>query len=644
MGTTTSTEMAIATQPTIALERVMSRSFVVIGNRWTSARALGFLRGVRTTHVVILRIEDNGERFVYLRPRREAVADLRAAPAQTIVHAVFKLHEYTADAQREPGSDASDAPPVAVVVAGTAVLGFLDAREPPAAAARSGSFAYTGRLPPAQRPFRAYPALSAPEQADIGTPFDIFVGFRSTPDRSLGESKMIEVTSPVPDKSCLVLLSGDGMTLDREHDSVPLREDVVVRFTGTLGPGIEVGSVKVHFVYDQQVIGGARREVRATTAALQPTPPLSGQARPNPCRMAEPGATTGVDFTVSVTHLSGGTLSWRFVVPACPGHDTTLKRATRLGDSSEFAASLMQDLRAVKFRGPLARNVLDTVGRSVAALIPPEFFTLLAEVHKAIGRVPTLLWLTDEVYVPWELATLDTPLDAAAPPFLAAQTLMGRWLDDEQVMLPPASSVDVQRMSVVASEYGLASGQRKLTDALAERDHLCDRWRGQPLEATVADLTALASGAKLSGHLVHFAVHGFSDPVGNAQSMLLSDKTQLPASALVGGHRCGELPRFSFVFLNACQVGTPGRTLGQAGGFPGALLRGGAKGFIAPLWDVDDLDARALAEAFYDDVFVQNRSVGEALHAYRLCYAGDSTTSVAYLYYGHPALALRRAA
>jgi CHAT domain-containing protein len=298
----------------------------------------------------------------------------------------------------------------------------------------------------------------------------------------------------------------------------------------------------------------------------------------------------------------------------------------------------------VKFRGPFGRNVLETVGRDVAALIPPLFFEILANVHAALGRTPTLLWLTDEAYVPWELATLAAPLDPGAPAFLAAQTRMGRWLDDEQVMLPPPHAVDVQRVSVVASKYGLAAGQRELTQAIAEREKLCKEWDGQPFEATADDLVTLATGAKLAGHLVHFAVHGFSDPMANAQSLLLADKSELPASALVGAHRCGEKPRFAFVFLNACQVGTPGRSLGQAGGFPGALLRGGANGVIAPLWDVDDTLAFETAEDFYESVFRKGNGVADALQERRCRYAGDATTPLAYIYYGHPALALRRVA
>ena len=131
--------------------------------------------------------------------------------------------------------------------------------------------------------------------------------------------------------------------------------------------------------------------------------------------------------------------------------------------------------------------------------------------------------------------------------------------------------------------------------------------------------------------------------MANNQSLLLADKSTLPASAMTGAFSCGQTPRFSFVFLNACQVGTPGRSLGHAGGFPGVLVRGGTVGFIAPLWDVHDDIARKAAEDFYQAAFTQGTSVGGVLQARRNVYNTDSTTPLAYIYYGHPGLRLTRA-
>jgi hypothetical protein len=301
----------------------------------------------------------------------------------------------------------------------------------------------------------------------------------------------------------------------------------------------------------------------------------------------------------------------------------------------------MRDLRTQDHRGVGARAILETTGQEITDLMPREFFDVLAEVHNRLGRAPTLLLLTDENYVPWELAYLQRPLDPAAPPFLAAQVPMGRWLEDNRVMLPPAVALDVKRMTAVAAQYGLGSGQRELKEAMAEQKALTDKWEAIPLQAVRAEIDAMIGGAKIPGHLVHFAVHGYGDPTLNAQMLLLADGTRYPARAFTGAYAPGETARFAFVFLNACQVGAPGRTLGHAGGFPGTLIRAGTLGFIAPLWDVDDDAARVLAETFYADAFAGKQPVGGVLQSQRRAYTNASTTPMAYIYYGHPGLRLQ---
>jgi hypothetical protein len=244
--------------------------------------------------------------------------------------------------------------------------------------------------------------------------------------------------------------------------------------------------------------------------------------------------------------------------------------------------------------------------------------------------------------VPWELALLPRPLDSQAQPFLAAQTSMGRWLRDPQVVVPPEVALEIRRMTVVTAGYGLKSGLPELKHAVAEGRALA-KWDVIPVDATAAELQPLTGGVCIPGHLIHFAVHGLSDPQLNDQEILLADRERLPAAALIGRYSRGTVPRFAFVFLNACQVGTAGESLGQVAGFPGVLVRRGTSGFVAPLWDVDDDEAAALAEHFYDATLSGHAPVGEVLRDFRRGFDGQgSTTRMAYVYYGHPALTLKR--
>lgn len=635
------------------LRSVMEETFVLLPARWSVETALRFLEGQSCTHVVIRR-EEPERTYHYLYSLEDALALLDGGSPQATLFEIFDLHEHTATEKRDARSDADTAPDRAVVLEAGQIVGFFDAlRLPPEFARetvrRGVSLGWRGIVDvddeKEEKAFEAYPALSMPDAVPVDTPFDIFVGFREDADPGVTGGRML-VEHPDPAKDCLVVLIGDGVTIDRDHDTLPLRMNAQVRFSGRLEAGVEQASVKVLFFYDSQLIGTAKRGIAAAASRIAASPGFAPAEDANPCRMTPPAPESFVDITVSLTLLQDGRLEWRLAAPAASADlpARPLYSPHPLPESKQFAADLLRDLKTQDHRGVLAKNILETTGQDIAAFVPPELFDLLLQVHAQIRRPPTLLLLTNEVFVPWELAYVAPPLDESAPRFLAAQTQMGRWLEDSNVMLPPAVTLEVKRVTAVASKYGLSSGQRELKQALAEQQYLREKWLAVPLEAVKADMEAMVSGAKIPGHLVHFAVHGYSDPNVNNQALLLDDRNQLPATALTGAYTCGETPRFSFVFLNACQVGSPGRTLGHAGGFPGVLVRRGTLGFIAPLWDVDDDLACAHAQAFYDETFEREQPVGAVLHARRGTYKEDgSTTPMAYIYYGHPALRLRYA-
>jgi hypothetical protein len=623
---------------------LMDETFVLLPALWSVERALRFLDGHTWTHIVIRR-ELPERTYHYLFPRREVRDACADADPDATLTAVFKLHEYTSTEERDPGSEADTAPDRVVLLEDGAVVGFFDATRLPQPRAYEASRRGLRKeweesfVEGLQEPFEAYPALSMPETApSVETEFDIFVGFREQADPRLTEGGPIVIPNPDPSKNCLVVLVGDGVRLDRESDKLPLSKNAQLRFSGWLLAGVQQASVKVLYFYDNQLIGTAKRCIQLSGAAAARS---AGPEPANPCRVEMPASEAYVDLTVSLTYMQDGTLEWRFTAPAADSGILTHRSSERLPESKEFAAELLRDLKTQGHRGAWARNVLDNIGQDIAFFIPPQLFQLLRDVHAALQRTPTLLFLTNEVFVPWELAYMDQPLDPNAPPFLAAQTQMGRWLEDSGVMLPPAVTLEVKRITAVASRYGLSTGQRELKEALAEQRTLGEKWRAVQLEAVKADMEAMVTGAKIPGHLVHFAVHGYSDPNANNQVLLLADGTQMPARALTGAYTCGQTPRFSFVFLNACQVGSPGRTLGHAGGFPGILVRRGALGFIAPLWEVDDDLARVHAETFYCETLERKQPVGAVLHAQRATYKEESTTPMAYIYYGHPALRLQ---
>ena len=89
-------------------------------------------------------------------------------------------------------------------------------------------------------------------------------------------------------------------------------------------------------------------------------------------------------------------------------------------------------------------------------------------------------------------------------------------------------------------------------------------------------------------------------------------------------------------------MGTAGSVLSDYGGLAGAFVSEGCSGYVAPLWNVNDLVARQFAEEFYKAALKDGASVSESLRQLRSRYASDwdrqTATPLAYVFYGHPEL------
>jgi CHAT domain-containing protein len=250
-------------------------------------------------------------------------------------------------------------------------------------------------------------------------------------------------------------------------------------------------------------------------------------------------------------------------------------------------------------------------------------------------------------------------MDPAYPPLLCAQVRVGRWLPprprargQERPAQPPAVKVDVGHMAVVTGDYLAMNGTRPLPEAQAEGDALTGRYDAVRLTATWEDLDRLLrncvekEGRQVDIELMHFACHGqvdLSNPANNG-IVLNSGHAKLdPTTAL--GCEIGEATQ-PFVFMNACEVGMADETLGSYGGLAGSFLNEGFRGFVAPLWAVNDKLAHQLALKFYEQTLAGGEPVSEAMRALRVEYDPGaqmpSATPLAYVYYGHPDLVLER--
>lgn len=283
--------------------------------------------------------------------------------------------------------------------------------------------------------------------------------------------------------------------------------------------------------------------------------------------------------------------------------------------------------------------------------------------------MPTVLIASAESYVPWELATLDSPLDMQRPAVLGAQARVGRWLRPSltsqqttglraRVVKPPVlppERIEVRHMAVMAGMYKPASGLARLVNAEAEASDLVATFGAVPLAASPEALAQLLEAHVINGFqaiggvdAVHFAGHGnFDSTRTDSAQLFLSDGTPMSSQLFYDTSYGGT--QQPLIFLNACMSGIGGDVLGEVAGFPGDCMHGGFGGVIGALWEVDDALAGQIAKQFWRQALPSGGGtavpVAEILRDLRAAYTGNSppATVLAYVFYGHPNLTLSRA-
>jgi CHAT domain len=255
-------------------------------------------------------------------------------------------------------------------------------------------------------------------------------------------------------------------------------------------------------------------------------------------------------------------------------------------------------------------------------------------------RRPTVLLLSEEAYVPWELATMPTPIDPSIIGFLGAQVTIGRWvLATDRPSLPPPRLVHVDGMIVISGRYE-QPGWSRLEHAEAEAAALVERYQAIGVDAVTDKVVGCLLGDP-AADVLHFSLHGKYDPGSAKQGLVLVDGDVIDPLVVKGG----ALAEAPLVFLNACQVGTGQQTLGDYAGLAESFLFAGASAVVAPLWSIDDGVASALAERFYTRAFA-GEAIAEIVRAERAAFGTgaepNSSTLVAFQFFGHPSMHLER--
>lgn len=518
---------------------------------------------------------------------------------------------------------------------------------PPAKLRGSGSKGtMLGRPAPTTASFSAHPRLAVDGPLVAEQEFRIVVGFSDTADADADFTTPIEITEAEPSETMDVLISTSGATLLSAWKVVlalDLKDERTIR--ARVRPGAGEVKLSANYLFRGRPMGS----ISKTIAVGQPRKAAEVAARADAPgwlpALGDAAAIAAIDVFLIVQQQGPDALEWKAYVAATGSAKGPYMVALR--DTTAFAKKLAGI--AATGAGQDDDGLLDVVdvGQTVAALIPQAIVDDVLTPSFAQGRTPTVLLLTDEPFVPWELARLDAAqASRPKPAFLGEVACIGRWWLGA-TSTGPASTAQVRLISAVAASTYDDGTNETLLHAIAERKMLVSKYktkyRAKQIEARKVPMRKWLETPPVSGHLAHIALHGYSNPTAQEEGLILGDGSYLTPIRLSGEWQKGETPRFSIVFLNACQVGTAGSRLGQMSGFPGVLIRNGVSGFIAPLWEVNDAVAAKVAERLYERALDKGEPVGETLRAIRAApRIDDSITPLAYVYYGHPALRLAR--
>ncbi|MEE6178705.1 CHAT domain-containing protein [Mycobacterium sp. 050134] len=298
------------------------------------------------------------------------------------------------------------------------------------------------------------------------------------------------------------------------------------------------------------------------------------------------------------------------------------------GGAADYVAALMERFVSDDL-SPLGRqNALKSAGLQFFSDAPRGFRDLYWRLVDAGTPPKSILVMSVEPSIPWELMIPNARGREAGDP-LGVSCRVGRWYDEDNV--GPEEWIPLRDSLILAPDYETD----KLPHAQEERELVRKKFPGQFAPETYVELDMFYR--RNSASLLHFACHGED---ATLQSIRLRKNQKLSAGEIRGGG-LGKSCRATgpLVFLNACEVGRPGKGLTSPSGFAAQLIASECGAVIAPLWQVDDEIAHEVAKCFYDEVTKDpSRPFADILRDLRArAYAdGGEDSYAAYCFYGHP--------
>ncbi len=589
----------------------------------------------------------------------------RPVSGEKLVRSIFGEFDLS-DAPRDkrPGNWVSARPPEQIHLGGEAVvignIGTGDGGETDTAAVKPER---RGEERKEQvEVLRRTPHMNLSPEAPLepSTEFNVYVSVDTKAARPGEKTQDLELEGPASQEEFLVQAtlvasghfelredSAKTMTILRSRESTPIIFKVrcVKEF-----PSEPDAALSALFSYEGHPSGRVTRGFRLKDGRLVSAPPaksaaVTAAASPVPrlaAREPKVAVIAGLDpYDLTITVADTGENDFRHfrVIVDAPAIGQHVEVPWNLSDKTDqIVSNYMKDFVAEGLNAPIRLAQLKGAGVQLFRATPPEFQKSFWEMIDA-GKPPkTILVVSDDPYIPWELMVprrrVAGKVETRQP--LGVDFCIGRWIRDDYTS--PPQQIPLERTYVVAPNYVIAS--KNLKYAPQEAAFVCSSFK--PSSAVdPADFDKIEEALRDKGvTLLHFICHGTAD--ATQQTVYLRDMVNNLSASVVEGSDEFVTAFFrdhTFVFLNACEVGRTSPALVGVNGLPATFLRLGASGVVAALWSVKDDLAHQVAEKFYNTVLQQPQTpFAEILRDIRSqAYTGSAEdTYAAYCFYGSP--------
>jgi len=488
-----------------------------------------------------------------------------------------------------------------------------------------------------------YPALEYPREVVLGTRTSLTVVLELQQREPQSVAVFVADTAPQPPVLEVVLRA---RAFDIEHSNTQLLEvsrdgDCDVRFVLVpRQPGEH--ELRVDFYQHGRRIGTARHTARVVEQAAA-LPVRSRLEALEPLEIGAAGAVApDLELCVQADRNDQQVLyfSLHSTVEDVDLHHTDAGSVRLHGSPLQKMQQVYDQLSRYAGQAPSGQNErllqlaeLERIGRNLwDELVSDE---LKAGYWLWKDRIRSLLITSDEPWIPWEIVKpyrWDDQNRLVDEPFWCEKFCISRWLSGPG----PADRVPMQLLRPVApAASNLASVHEELQFLRSINQLNRGVSADEPFSQRGPVLELFSSGRF---NVLHIAAHGGFNALQPDDSRIMLDGGELrPADifARFGGAR----PR-PLVFINACHGARLEHAFTGLGGWADRLVRNAKVGaFIGTAWEVNDRLALLFAQAFYEALLRDGKTLGESFLLARLRIRDaepSNSTWLAYVLYADP--------